>query len=131
MPSWLILSYVLSVGFIPTQVQCIGESSNNIEYIDNKNETIATLNIEGEIFNHFRIGIGSNSYQTFNAIKNGLPSFCPYRIDYAFKFEIYDKGLSLGIQHECDHPILSDFSSNNKYFLSQTIMFIQYKGIIK
>jgi hypothetical protein len=135
MPAWLVLTYLFTIGSVPTQ-------SEGIEILKNSNKYTYALPLEGqntsvtfglgtELFNIFRIQSEMKSYQTFQEIKNVLPSFMPYRIDYTFKAELFYKNISLGIRHECDHSVISEsYPTINKYISSETEIYLKFEGKI-
>ena len=131
MPSWLVLSYLLSFGFTPTQIEIIQTPYTYVGTIieNNYTNTVLRLGIGLEIFSFIKIKTEIDNYQTFNELNSGfLPTFSPYRINYIFNAELFYDIFSIGILHECDHPVESGHNFYYKYLSTNTEIYFKIEG---
>jgi hypothetical protein len=134
MPSWMVLVYVLSIGYVPEQRETIGNYYDDYDTMitintDNFN-TVALFGFGIELFNHVRIKSEMESYQ-FST--DSLTKFYPFRIDYTIGAELYDEGFSIGIKHECDHSVIYErrIPRSKKYISMETQIYLKLEGKIR
>ena len=126
MPSWLLISYYLTVAFNPQNDYTIYINSYNYAVTTNINNSYS-LDIGGqaEIVNMLRFG---GSIKTYAYNENMEISFSPVFVKYNVSASMFYKGIEFGIKHKCDHPIVS----SNKIFGTQggneTSIFLTLKG---
>jgi len=131
MPSWLVLSYLLSFGFAPSQNEVMQTPYGYVGTIinDDYKNTVIKLGFTLELFDFVRIKDEIQNYQSFARINsNVLPTFYPYRINYIFNAELFYNDFSIGILHECDHPIESGHNFYYKYLSSNTEIYFKIEG---
>jgi hypothetical protein len=97
---WLVISWFLSFGWVPEQVDGIGPLS-----LTRNNTTFAEIGISGEMADRLTI---SASVETFQALPKESAYFAPYLANYRIgaSLRIID-GITLNADHLCTHPVLS------------------------
>jgi hypothetical protein len=131
MPSWIILSWALVLGFVPEQADVV--SKGNLTCVDairtDLTATVAELSVQADILRHFRLWGAMENYQYFSGFdsSSGGLGFYPYRADYTAGAAIYADGIELGIRHECDHPVVAG-STQGYYYSMETQIYIKISG---
>ena len=97
---WLVISWFLSFGWVPEQVDAV-----NYQSINRHNTTVAEIGISGEMANRLTI---SASVETFQSFPKGSAYFAPYLANYRIgaSLRIVD-GLTINADHICAHPVMS------------------------
>lgn len=97
---WLIISWFLSFGWVPEQVDAV-----NYQSIERHNTTVAEIGISGEMADRLTI---SASVETFQTMGENVFVWAPYLANYRIgaSLRIID-GLTLNADHICTHPVLS------------------------
>lgn len=104
---WLVISWFLSFGWVPEQVDVV-----NYQSIERHNTTVAEIGISGEMADRLTI---SASVETFQALPKGSVYFAPYLANYRIgaSLRIID-GITLNADHICTHPVLSSDKTYTK-----------------
>ena len=97
---WLVISWFLSFGFVPDQVDAV-----NYQSIERHNTTVAEIGISGEMADRLTI---SASVETFQTMRENVSVWAPYLANYRIgaSLRIID-GITLNADHICTHPVLS------------------------
>lgn len=97
---WLVISWFLSFGFVPDQVDAV-----NYQSIERHNTTVAEIGISGEMADRLTI---SASVETFQAMDENVFTWAPYLANYRIgaTLRIID-GITLNADHICTHPVMS------------------------
>ena len=97
---WLVISWFLSFGWVPEQVDAV-----NYQSINRHNTTVAEIGISGEMADRLTI---SASVETFQTLPKGSAYFAPYLANYRIgaSLRIID-GITLNADHICTHPVMS------------------------
>jgi hypothetical protein len=72
--------------------------------------------------------------ETYQYISAKGYTFNPYRADYTFGADFYiTKNIMLGIEHECDHPVVSktNMAIDYKYVGAETKIFVRIGSKLK
>jgi hypothetical protein len=130
MPSWLVLSWALTVGYVPAQYEIL-TSPLNTDTVENLRSgliaTSAELGVNAEILKHFRL---SASCETYQYLMPELFGFAPYRADYVFGAAIFADNIELGLRHECDHGVNSG-PIEGHYASLETQFYLKISGTTK
>lgn len=119
--SFLVLSWALTLGYVPTQSNIAGDQYTRIE--QGKIATVSTIDFGVTAWNRLKIYSQIETFQYLNPTYTG---FNPYRTDYIFGIDYYiSKNITLGIIHECDHPVVSyyDMKADYQFLSSETKIF--------
>jgi len=97
---WLVISWFLSFGWVPEQVDAV-----NYQSINRHNTTVAEIGISGEMADRLTI---SASVETFQTMRENVFVWAPYLANYRIgaSLRIID-GITLNADHLCTHPVLS------------------------
>jgi len=97
---WLVISWFLSFGWVPEQVDAV-----NYQSINRHNTTVAEIGISGEMADRLTI---SASVETFQTMRENVFVWAPYLANYRIgaSLRIID-GITLNADHICTHPVLS------------------------
>jgi len=129
MLSFLVLSWSLSFGYVPTMLDAVGVKTAEID--KQEINTYAAIGLSLTAWDRLTLSTSINNYQTYNPDSK---LFNPFRVDYkaGIEFRILD-GMTLEINHECDHTVLSSFTKPiyYPYGKSQTIMSVTFSGTSK
>ena len=128
MLSFLVLSWALSFGYVPDQV----DSLQGLIVMADQNRFASFVTVEGGVTAWDRIHI-YGSVETYQYLVSDSISFAPYRADYIAGADVYiTDWLSAGIVHECDHPVMSvvkmpsiKYESEYNYLKTETKIFIK------
>lgn len=117
---WLVISWFLSFGWVPEQVDAV-----NYQSINRHNTTAAEIGISGEMADRLTI---SASVETFQTMRENVFVWAPYLANYRIgaSLRIVD-GITLNADHICAHPVLS---SQPSYLKSggMTRVYLKIKG---
>lgn len=124
--SWLIISWFLTVGFMPqnTEVFSVGETTI---YTDHPNAMYQTIGLEALAFDHLRIW---SDIRTYEHTTNGY-QYYPFRSDYQIGLDLLAGPVTIGVKHECDHPVIWNQAQDLGYLNMQTEVFVRIKGSTK
>lgn len=116
----LIISWFLTIGYVPTMSDSVGY--NNIKINKGKIATVAQIGISAETQNGaFEIYTDMENYQYAPAEKEAL-YFEPIRINYSIGVKIKPTDwIIFNIDHQCDHPITSYASGFLPYHYNSAI----------
>jgi len=114
---WLLVSWFLSFGYVPSQTDTIGIAVSKLD-----TSRIATVAEIGLSFNAFdRLSV-YGSIENFQYIApSGM--FYPFRADYKAGIELeVTKNFSILAEHTCDHPVsfTNEPYSKARYLSSET-----------
>lgn len=115
---WLLLSLALSCGYMPQNTQMV-----NQRFYEQPGFT-QTIEMSGLVAEHINV---FGSVRTYDIYKSGL-SFAPFRADYTIGAELLWHGFSLGIRHECDHPVIYTSNQLLGYASSETEIYVSFRG---
>jgi hypothetical protein len=129
MSNVLVMSWLLSLGFMPTTSLEIKDASINAS-----NCLVQTLGVQFDLAEHLRI------YSTveIRETKSRSIYFDPFRGDFLLGGALYFKNLSIGVSHECNHDIVTNtqFHEYNgweaafdKAYINYTIPFHIVSGV--
>lgn len=117
--NWLVLSCFLTLGFLPCQRLELG---NN--YLSKDGCLEQTVGLQVVAWKHARLWTEIETYDFKN--DEGI-SFSPFRSDYRIGFELFDDNFTIGMKHECDHPVLCDTDKDgSKYYMGQTEAYLRF-----
>ena len=127
---WLVLSWALTVGYLPTNVQFLDSAPNmSIEnqwiYLENNGSMETTIGLSAIAFDHIKL---STSIETYIHTTDSILSYWPYRSDYNIGLSIYTKNLELGIKHTCIHPTIYSIDQILGYGANTTEIFVKLSG---
>jgi hypothetical protein len=121
--NFLVFSWALTFGLVPYQIDFV---ENKISEIDaNRIATFAAIDFGVVAFDRLHV---YTEIETFQYPNDTLTGFNPYRADYIFGIDFYiNKNISVGMNHECDHPIISrsDFKPEYNYLSAETKLFVR------
>ena len=133
MSAVLILAWALTFGWLPEQDAIISNESSTMVWEQDGPKFMADMSVRATILGHAVVYGNVTTYMAGGA----KLSFAPYRADYVVGMELYGGGFSVGIRHECDHPIGSLWSvADGAYFLGAygadtTLVYVRIGGTIK
>lgn len=133
LPSWLVLSWALTLGVVPQQVDVVSRGSSECADAIRTDmvATVAELSVSAEFFGHARIWGAMENYQYFPGFSGGGLGFYPYRADYTAGLAIFAGPIELGIRHECDHPVIAAASLQGHYLSNETQIYLKISGTTK
>jgi hypothetical protein len=83
MPSWLVLSWALMLGFVPEQGDAVAKG--NLTCVDairtDLTATVAELSVQADILKYLRLWGAMENYQYFSGFSASGLGFYPYRAD--------------------------------------------------
>jgi len=116
---WLLLSLAISMGYMPQNVQIIDYSMFEQPCFTQ------TVEVSGLVAEHLNV---YGSVRTYDFNGHGL-SFSPFRADYSIGAELLWRDFSLGVRHECDHPVIYDMGAQQLgYGGNATEIYLSFKG---
>lgn len=130
--NFFVLSWALTLGVVPQQQEYVGNST--VEIDSRKIATVAAIDLGVTIYDRFHAYTEMRSFQYVADTGGG---FNPYRINYIAGADIYlTKQLTIGVQHECDHPVVSTINTTTnayltdyKYGKAETTVFVKIGNI--
>jgi hypothetical protein len=129
MLSWLILSWSLTLGYIPldnpTMFQASGE---NIQSICNEGVLSTELALKAEAFNHIRLSTSIESRETKSEKSILFGAFDPYEAYFKLGFCCYFNNFEIGITHECDHGIEAPNTPRPWLSNGNTNLYLKFSG---
>lgn len=133
LPSWLVLSWALTLGIVPQQVDVVAQGQ--MECADairtDMLTTVAELRVEARALDHIRLWGAMENYQYFSGFpeagSGGTFGFLPFRADYTAGLAIFAGPIELGIRHECDHPVVAGVIRGN-YLSMETQIYLTISG---
>jgi len=119
----LVFSWFLTLGYVPEMTENVATAEAVICSEDAA--TLAEIGLAAE-WRGFTIEGWVATYQLFEAGS----TFKPFRADYKFGVRYDYRFLTIGIEHECDHPVVSLYSYDSKfqYLSSQTKIYATIRG---
>jgi hypothetical protein len=103
MSNFLVMAWLLSLGFVPTSsLETKGRSINASDCL------VQNFGVGFYLADHIRIYTTVEIQET----KSGGIYFDPFRADFLIGGELYLRNLSLGISHECNHDIVTNMNFN-------------------
>lgn len=120
----LVFSWFLTFGYIPEMSENVIDSEAIV--VSEDSATIAEVGLSAE-WRGFEL---SGSVATYQFFAPEYFRFFPYRADYKIGLSYTYRYITIGIEHECDHPIISnrDYSSRFDYLSSQTRIYATIRG---
>ena len=116
---WLLLSFSLFFSYMPQNEQMVNSQFFNQPCF------VQTIDISGLVAEHLNV---YGSVRTYDFHNKDL-SFLPFRADYSIGAELLWRGFSLGIKHECDHPVVYDMGAQQLgYGGNETEIYLSFKG---
>lgn len=100
--NWLVLSWALTVGYLPVQADYIYSGGKVVEIQAPENTLSTMLEFQADAFDCFRAWTSMRSYQEFSYESIYMS---PWRIDFKIGAELYYGPFAFGVWHECDHGI--------------------------
>ena len=135
MPSFLVLSWALSFGFIPDGNLAIERPANAevsravISYDESKSLT-QTIELGLTAFDLVTVW---TSIETYDRPKT-LVQYAPFRSDYSIGARVSKPVgwavLEAGVTHECIHPVLSCGDTGNRVYGGGTEVYVKVSGRI-
>lgn len=117
--NWLALGWYLTLSILPQQNVFVGSN-----YLDHKEVVFSQeIGIDAELFDFVRIYTSINIFET-----TGVKTFAPFRSDYKIGVELYYERMTLGVYHQCNHPVISDFLNLYRYGENRTEVYFTYRG---
>lgn len=101
------LSWFLTLGYVPEQMTALRENGTVIvQQIEGERiASVAELGFTITAWDRLTIGGSIENYQDVNTIV----SYRPYQADYKARISLrVIDGVTLAVDHECDHPVESD-----------------------
>jgi hypothetical protein len=127
MMNWLILSWALTMSWLPTDIQTIIQyPTGDHPIIESSGCYSINLEARADILKHMKIWGNVETYEKTNP--DIILSFKPFRADYIVGMALYDKNIEAGIMHECDHGVESSQKFDPWYGLVQTRIYIKISG---
>ena len=114
MINWLVITWTLMVGWLPSQNFGMGADWHSQDYLfeQHNNATKIEFNIEASLWDRWDIYGGFENFQSLNSPSNKGISFDPYSIKYTIGTEVYlmpkstsNFNVSVYAKHECQHPV--------------------------
>ncbi len=125
----LVLAWSLTASYLPeygTQALNSLKSMSLAGVEDRKGSYTFEVAGEARIWDHLRL---YGSIKTLASSKPGNPAaFQPWQSNYRVGAEVYSGGLALGVGHECDHPVISDFQVYGVFGHTETRLYIRISG---
>jgi hypothetical protein len=121
--NFLVLSWALTLGYVPEQANFV--DTNHVAIDQSRLATVATVDFGVTAWGVLHV---YSEIETFQYLCKDLQGFNPYRANYTFGTDFYiNKNLTLGLVHECDHPIVSgtNMTTEYKYASNETKIFIR------
>ena len=121
MPSWLVLSWALTVGYMPSNAQSMSRES-----LFDGGCYEQTIGGSAEILGHIRL---LTDIVTLDRYVKGEYCFSPFRTTYHIALETYAGPFTVGCRHFCTHAV----DGNNdgaleRYSASATGFYLTVKG---
>lgn len=122
--NWLILSWALTLGFVPSVDNSIinGLQVTGIGY---SNVLEAQLDVSAVILGHLRL---EGSAETYMLPPSDGWTFLPFRADYTFGAALFSGNFEVGLRHECDHGIEYTNDILPWYGSSETLVYVKITG---
>ncbi|HSW65312.1 MAG TPA: hypothetical protein VLH56_18695 [Dissulfurispiraceae bacterium] len=122
--NFLLVGLFLELGLVPTEYVAYVRDNQRMLF-DNSSGTYAEVGISVET-ERLYAWTSIESRQTSN---NGtlFSSYAPYRVDYSLGGMFYfNRWLSFGVEHECDHAVLSSDEAVWPFVTAETRMFVRF-----
>jgi hypothetical protein len=129
MPSWIVLSWALTVGWLPSSGVAIVDTNNSTAIV-NQNTFSSKFEISAEAINHIRVWGSAETRESFDN-SGTLGLFNPYEAYYRFGTAIYSKGIEVGIEHECAHGIEAGYTNRPWLWSGYTNIYVKVSGTTK
>jgi hypothetical protein len=122
--SWLVLGWFLTFGLVPDQAEALGASYQAL--LPDQVATVAEIGLNATAWGLVNVYGSIENYQ----YKGPGLSFCPFRADYKIGASISAHGLTIGIDHECDHPVIWSWEEGemNTFGYGETRIYIKIQG---
>lgn len=118
----LVLSWAISFGVIPEQTEMV--KAQRIDIDAERISTFATLSFGVTAWDRIKV---YTDLETYQYLASDYKGFNPYRADYVFGADLYlTDYVSIGVVHECDHPVISStqFCPKYAYLSAETKLFM-------
>lgn len=123
---WLVLSWTLSLGYLPAQIETYDHPGLGDSYtVDRSGAFVQDLGLEALAFEHLRAWTNIRTYE-----EQAAPlAYAPFRADYSIGLEVLAGPVVLGIRHECAHPVVSRTSfAETGRISTETEVFVRFQG---
>jgi hypothetical protein len=102
---WLVLSWALTVGWLPLDATGIVNPAvkNGITGVANYDAISTKFELQADAFNHFKVFGSIETRETFDTSPSAAGMFSPYESYFIAGAAFYAKGIEFRISHECDH----------------------------
>jgi hypothetical protein len=131
-PSFLVLSWALTFGYLPSGSNVIGSGSGveNPVGVNYSNSCMQTIELGLTAWDTVTIWTNIETYDTVR----GVGRFAPFRSDYNIGLnigrEIAGFRLDAGVSHECIHPVMSDSKIGKWVAGGDTEIYVKISGKI-
>jgi hypothetical protein len=121
--SWLVLSWFLAFGYLPASTELVNKTAAH-----NSGAFYQDIGLAAVAFDRVKLHTDIRTYDTTDS---GAMWF-PYRADYTIGMEILAGPVTIGVQHECVHPVIFDLRNQELGFSSSvTEVYVRIDGQAK
>jgi hypothetical protein len=125
---WLVLSWALTIGYLPMQTDSIVNGAETVHLPAPENAIATTFELDAVAFDHLRAWGKMRSYESFAFDRLYM---VPWRIDFSIGAEVFYGPFALGVWHECDHGVDSSRYMKPWYSRGTTEIYIAIRGEVK
>lgn len=129
-PSFLVLSWALTFGYIPSASTVIGSSENHKAAVDYSRSCMQTIELGLTAWDTVTVWTNIETYDRMES----LTTFAPFRSDYNIGLnigrEIAGFRFDAGCKHECIHPVMSDSKIGKWVAGGDTEVYVKVSGKI-
>lgn len=124
-PSFLAITYAFFLSYMPYYEYSVEQ--NNVQRYTNATQVGYEIGID--LFDCVRIYTGEETKQ----YPLNIVSWCPYTQEYCLGIEYHkvfneQLGIKLGLQHKCEHPVVSWTREVNEYNSAVTSIYLGVEG---
>jgi hypothetical protein len=124
--NWLVLSWALTIGYLPLQNDMIYTGKTTAQIIAPENALATSMYFEAQAFDCFKAWTVMRSYEEFSYNKIYM---VPWRIDFSVGAELFYGPFAIGVWHECDHGVDSHANYLEPYYARGTTeIYISIRG---
>ena len=121
--SWLLLSWFLTLGYLPQSQESIVMGRSTVDSI-NDGAFYQTIGLSATAFNHLRLYTELQTYDRMGSINQWFP----YRSDYIIGLDLLAGPVTIGVRHECDHPVIWSMDQEYGYISGITEIYVKIEG---
>ena len=122
--SWLVLSWFLTFGYLPQSQEAIATTTDRVEWLDNSGAFYQTIGLSATAFDHIRLYTELQTYDRMGSINQWFP----YRSDYIIGLDLLAGPVTIGVRHECDHPVIWSMDQEYGYISGITEIYVKIEG---